>query len=67
MIDDRSMGRRIVQRVGQKYTNNLTSLASKFNFYFKNKMSVDLNISNRPVINKFEGNDRCFHIIINHV
>ena len=47
------------------YTGDVTSLQSKVNFYAKNKMEVDLIMSNWHVIDKFLGNARCCHFLLN--
>ena len=39
-------------------TGNITGLASKVHFYVKNKMVVNISMSNWPVIDKFVNNAR---------
>ena len=63
--DDGRIGVEIVWWAGQIYTGNITSLASKVNFYVKDKITVDLSLINRPVIDKFEGNACWCHLLFN--
>ena len=59
------MGGYIVHQVGKISTGDVTSLASKFHFYVKNKMAVDLSMSNWHVIDKFEGNAHFCRLLFN--
>ena len=55
----------IFWQVGQISASNVTSLTSKVHFYVKNKISVDISMSNWNFIDKFEGNARCCQFLFN--